>query len=189
MLVQLIKLGAVAGAGYAAWKALTKQRRIPFFREALQGGVGDVAAARSAQRRGASAELRAFAQQLERAHAEHNVELAQASGLDQPDPDPRQLAALRKVERAQGRDYDRAWLDHVGRCHADAVLLYEREVAQAGAGGPLAEDVLPRLRAHAGRVAELRDAVAIANAVGDGASQDASSEASTAAYGEPRAVM
>ena len=190
MLVQILKLGVVAGAGYTTWKALTKQRRIPFFREALQSGVAEVAAARSAQRRGASAELRAFAQQLEREHGEHNVELAQASGLDQPEPDARQVAALRKVERLQGRDYDRAWLEHVARSHRNAIRLYEREVAQQGPGGPLAEDLLPGLRAHVARVGQLQRAAKAGEAAAELSAQDGGSDGGTAAvYGEPRAVM
>ena len=142
MLGRLIKLGVLAGAGYAAWKTLSKPqglRKQPFFQQALQSGVADVAAARSAQLRGASAEVRAFAQQLEHDHREHNLELAQAAGLDLPEPDARQASALHAIDQKQGEAYDQAWLKHMARCHGDAIRLYEREFAQSGAGGPLAE--------------------------------------------------
>ena len=197
MLGRLIKLGVLAGAGYAAWKTLSKPqglRKQPFFQQALQSGVADVAAARSAQLRGASAEVRAFAQQLEHDHREHNLELAQAAGLDLPEPDARQASALHAIDQKQGEAYDQAWLKHMARCHGDAIRLYERELAQSGAGGPLAEEVLPKLRAHAARIAELQSGLAAeANAVADvskgSAGKAGGVDAADDIYGEPRAVM
>lgn len=199
MLGRLIKLGVVAGAGYAAWKAMSKQQaKQPFFRQALQAGVADVAAARSAQLRAASAELRAFAQQMEHEHGEHNLELAQAGGLELPGPDARQQAALQAIEKQQGAAYDQAWLAHMARCHRNAIRLYERELGQDGAGGPLAEEMLPRLRAHSDRIAQLQQA---GSASGDGSAagtgEAADGEAGPgdgtagddASYGAPRAVM
>lgn len=186
MLGRLIKLGVVAGAGYAAWKALSKQPpKQSFFQQALQAGVGDVAAAQSAQLRAASAEVRAFAQQLEHDHGEHNRELAEASGLALPDVDDRQVADLHAIDLLQGAAYDRAWLKHVATCHRETIRLYEREVAQGGTGSPLADDVLPRLRAHADRIAQLQSAppgAAAANA-DPGEAMDAEVQ------GGPRAVM
>ncbi|HEY4531435.1 MAG TPA: DUF4142 domain-containing protein [Luteimonas sp.] len=169
MLGRLIKLGMVAGAGYAAWKALSKQQaKQPFFQQALQSGVADVAAARSAQLRAASAEVRAFAQQMEHEHSEHNLELAQAGGLDLPEPDERQQAELQAIDRLQGEAYDQAWLKHMAKCHRNAIRLYERELGQDGAGGPLAEEVLPRLRSHAERISQLQQAGSAAKQGGEG---------------------
>lgn len=193
MLGRLIKLGVLAGAGYAAWKTLSKQQGLqkqPFFQQALQSGVADVAAARSAQLRGASADVRAFAQQLEHDHGEHNLELAQAAGLELPEADARQKAALRTIDQLQGEAYDQAWLKHMARCHRDAIRLYERELAQSGAGGPLAEELLPKLRSHADRIAALQSgagaetATPAADTRAAGANDDAA-----AGFGEPRAVM
>lgn len=203
MLGRLIKLGVVAGAGYAAWKALSKQQaKQPFFQQALQSGVADVAAARSAQLRAASAEVRAFAQQMEHEHSEHNLELAQAGGLDLPEPDERQRAELQALDRLQGEAYDQAWLKHMAKCHRNAIRLYERELGQDGAGGPLAEEVLPRLRAHAERISQLQQQAGAGARQGEGGSQGSSDgsslEGSAAAggtggdddtHGGPRAVM
>lgn len=206
MLGRLIKLGVVAGAGYAAWKALSKQQaKQPFFQQALQSGVADVAAARSAQLRAASAEVRAFAQQMEHEHSEHNLELAQAGGLDLPEPDERQQAELQALDRLQGEAYDHAWLKHMAKCHRNAIRLYERELGQDGAGGPLAEEVLPRLRSHAERISQLQQRAGAGARQGEGGSQGSSDgsslEGSAAAggtgdtggddatHGGPRAVM
>ena len=178
MLGRLIKLGVVAGAGYAAWKALSKQQaKQPFFQQALQSGVADVAAARSAQLRAASAEVRAFAQQMEHEHSEHNLELAQAGGLELPEPDERQQAELQAIDRLQGAAYDQAWLKHMAKCHRSAIRLYERELGQDGAGGPLAEEVLPRLRAHLDRISQLQQATSGAGQGGQGGSSASTGDA------------
>ncbi len=187
MLGRLIKLGVVAGASYAAWKALSKQPpKQSFFQQALQSGIADVAAAQSAQLRAASADVRAFAQQLEHDHGGHNRDLADASGLDLAEPDDRQLADLHAIDLLQGEAYDRAWLKHMSKCHRRTIRLYEREVEQGGAGGPLAEEVLPRLRAHAERIGQLQ-----APAAGDDADAVVASAEPTEAvgYDGPRAVM
>lgn len=196
MLGRLIKLGVLAGAGYAAWKTMAKRPARSgsgFFQQALQSGVADVAAARSAQLRGASADVRAFAQQLEHDHGEHNRELAQASGLELPEPDARQADALHALDQLQGEAYDRAWLQHMAKSHRDAIRACEREVSQGGAGGPLAEDVLPRLRAHAERLAELQSGVSGTGTSATDAPADASAsaagDASAAATAGPRATL
>ncbi|MBJ6979392.1 DUF4142 domain-containing protein [Luteimonas sp. MC1895] len=196
MLGRLIKFGVLAGAGYAAWKTMAKRpARVGsgFFEQALQSGVADVAAARSAQLRGASADVRAFAQQLEHDHGEHNSELAQASGLQLPEPDARQADALHALDQLQGEAYDRAWLQHMAKCHRDSIRAYEREVSQGGAGGPLAEDVLPKLRAHAERLAELQSTASGKGTSGTEASADAAGstggEEGAASTGGPRATI
>lgn len=197
MLGRLIKLGVLAGAGYAAWKTMAKRPARAgsgFFQQALQSGVADVAAARSAQLRGASADVRAFAQQLEHDHGEHNTELAQASGLELPEPDARQADALHALDQLQGEAYDRAWLQHMAKCHRDSIRAYEREVSQGGAGGPLAEDVLPKLRAHAERLAQLQStasgkgASATEASLGAAGADASSSEAAGSAGGEDGAA-
>ena len=187
MLAQLIKLGVLAGAGYATWKALAKQQKQPFFQQALQSGVSDVEAARSAQLHGAAASVRAFAQQLQREHGEHNLALAQAAGLPMPQPDARQQAALQRLKLQQGEAYDRAWLRHMAKCHRDAIHLYEREVAQGGAGAALASDALPKLREHARRLAELRDGEASQAAAST--ALPASPQVDLAGYNAPRATV
>src|SRR5690606_29143881 len=138
-------------------------------------GVADVAAARSAQLRASSAEVRAFAQQMEHEHSEHNLELAQAGGLDMPEPDERQQGELQAIDRLQGEAYDQAWLKHMAKCHRNAIRLYERELAQDGAGGPLAEEVLPRLRSHAERISQLQRTGSGAKQGGGDGSPDSSS--------------
>ena len=156
MLTQLIKFGALAGAGYAAWRVL-KRRQVPsFFVQALQSGAAEVEVARSAQLRGAGAALRSFALRLEREHHRLNEQLAEASGLDIPPADTRQRAALHRLDLHQGTAYDRAWLRHMKRSHRLAIGLYEREVEQDGPGAAIAGEALPMLREHASRVAELR---------------------------------
>ena len=91
MLARIIKLAVIAGAGAAAWKAYARRGEPrTFLDQALQDGVAEVEAARSAQLRGASAGLRRFAQQLEHDHAALNDRIAEAAGRSVPEPDARQ---------------------------------------------------------------------------------------------------
>lgn len=156
MLANVIKLGVLAGVGYAAWKAFARQQSHSFFKQALQAGAADVEAARSAELRGAAAGVRGFAQQLEREHAHQNLQLAEASGLKIPPPDARQRGTLHQLDLQQGEAYDRAWLRHMAQSHHTAIQLYQHEVDKAGPGAELAAEALPQLRANARRVAELQ---------------------------------
>lgn len=157
MFARMIRFAVLAGAGIAAWKAYARQRDEPlgFLERALHDGTAEVAAARSAQLRGASAELRRFAQQLEHDHVALNERLAEATGRGIPEPDARQHATLHRLDQHQGEAYDRAWLRHMARSHGRAIRMYQREVDQAGAGAEIATDALPKLREHDRQVAAL----------------------------------
>lgn len=156
MILRAIKLAVLAGAGVAAWKAINRQSPGSFFAQALRSGVAEVEAARSAQLRGASAEVRRFAQQVELDHTQLNEDLAEAGGLEIPEPDARQRAVQHAIDLNQGAAYDRAWLRHMARSHARAISLYQRTVDQAGPGARLASRALPKLREHARKVEELQ---------------------------------
>lgn len=160
MIIRAIKLALLAGAGMAAWKAMQQRQGAqsgPFAESALRDSVAMAAAARSAQLRGASAELRGLAQQLEHDHGELNGRLAEAAGTQVPDsPDASAQDALRKLDGAQGEDYDRAWLRHMASGHARAIRMFQREVDQDGSAADVASEALPRLREHARRIRELQ---------------------------------
>jgi len=158
MIGKVFKLALLAGAGVAAWKAATRQAPVSFFDQALRSGAAEVEAAKSAQLRGASAEVRRFAQQMEHDHRELNQKLAEASGQEVPQPDARQLAMLRQIDAQQGAAFDRAWLRHMDRSHARSIRLYQRTVDQAGPGAQVASQALPKLREHARQVKELQQA-------------------------------
>jgi putative membrane protein len=157
MIARVLKLALLAGAGMAAWKAMQPRQSGPFFERALRDGVAEVQAARSAQLRGASAELRRFAQQLEHDHAGLNARLAEAGGLQVPEPDTRQQTGLARIDACQGEAYDRAWLRHMARGHARAIRMFQREVDIGGVGASLAAQALPTLRGHARRIDALRE--------------------------------
>lgn len=156
MLTQAIRFGALAGAGYAAWRVFRRRHRPSFFAQALQSGATDVEAARSGQLRGAGAALRGFALGLERDHERLNELFAEASGLEIPGPPARQRATLHSLDLHQGAAYDRAWLRYMKRSHRDAIVLYEREVVRDGRGAAVAIAALPALREHARRIEALR---------------------------------
>lgn len=156
MIARILKLAVVAGAGVAAWKAMSRRAPGSFHEQALRSGVAEVEAARSAQLRGASAGLRGFAQQMEHDHAQLNARLAEAAGIEVPALDARQRAAQARMDAHQGEAFDRAWLRHMARAHASAIRRFQREVDQHGPGAAVAAQALPGLRAHARRIDELR---------------------------------
>ncbi|MGY1530164.1 DUF4142 domain-containing protein [Luteimonas sp. A649] len=157
MLARLIKLALLTGAGAAAWKAYSRRDKSRgLLGQALYDGVAAVEAARSAQLRGASAELRRFAQQLEHDLVALNRVLAEAAGSAPPKPDARQRSTLHELDRNQGEAYDRAWLRHMARGHGRAIRLCQRELDQGGPGAHLAGEALPKLREHDRRMAALR---------------------------------
>lgn len=179
MIFRILKLAVLAGAGMAAWKAMQQRQDgqdRPFLESALQDGVAMAEAARSAQLRGASAELRGLAQQLEHDHGELNRKLAEAAGVDQPEgPDDRAREELRKLDACQGEAYDRTWLRHMARGHSRALRMFQREVDRSGTGAALASQALPKLREHERRIRELQRSV--------GASSSASRSAGEASRG------
>lgn len=157
MLGRIIKLAVVAGAGYAAWKAYAgKGGGGDFYSEALAAGAAEVEAARSAQLRGAAAELRRLAQHMEHAHGEINTRLSEAAGTTVPEPDERQREALRAIEAHQGEAFDQAWLRHEAQSHARAIRLFKQQVGRKGPGADVAAEILPELQAHADEIAALQ---------------------------------
>lgn len=157
MLTRIIRFAMLAGAGVAAWKAYAgRGASRPFPAQALHDGVAALEAARSAQLRGASAELRRFAQQMEHDHAGLARALADAAGTGIPKPDRRQRSVIQAIDQHQGEAYDRAWLRHMARCQGRAIRLYQREVDQGGAAASIAAEALPTLRAHDRKLAALR---------------------------------
>lgn len=157
MLGRIIRLAVVAGAGYAAWKAYA--RREPggdFFARALREGALEVESARSAQLRGAAAEVRRLAQHMEHAHGAINKRLSEAAGTEVPVPDDAQRAALHAVELNQGDAFDQAWLRHEAQSHARAIQLFQAEIRRSGPGHVVAAELLPELQAHAHEIAGLQ---------------------------------
>lgn len=167
MIFRVLKLAMLAGAGMAAWKAM-QQRQAghdgPFLESALHDSVAMAEAARSAQLRGASAELRGLAQQLEHEHGELNAKLAAAGGRDVPDgPGDRAREELRKLDACQGAAYDRAWVRYMARGHARALRMFQREVEQSGDGASVASEALPKLREHERRIRDLQRSLGAAS--------------------------
>lgn len=158
MLGRMVRLAVVAGAGYAAWKAYSKRNAEDgFFAQALGQGAAEVEAARSAQLRGASVELRKLAQHMEHAHIAINKRLSEAAGTEVPVLDERQRQALHAIEAQQGEAFDQAWLAHEAQSHARAIRLFRREAGREGPGAEVAAELLPELQAHADAIAALRE--------------------------------
>src|SRR5690606_35277919 len=121
-------------------------RRVPggdFSARALSEGALEVESARSAQLRGAAAEVRRLAQHMEHAHGAINKRLSEAAGTEVPVPDDAQRAALHAVELNQGDAFDQAWLRHEAQSHARAIQLFQAEMRRSGPGHDLAAELPP----------------------------------------------
>ena len=185
MLGRIVRLAAVAGAGYAAWKVYSKKRAGDgFFAQALGDGAAEVEAARSAQLRGASVELRKLAQHMEHAHISINKRLSEAAGTEVPLVDEAQRQALHEVEAQQGEAFDQAWLAHEAQSHERAIRLFRREARHGGPGADVAAELLPELQAHADEIAALR-AGEPAQSSGNGHAAEAGAEEAQRPEGPP----
>jgi putative membrane protein len=91
---------------------------------------------------------------LERATVEAGLEPEQAPALE-----PRYMKEMEKLELAKISEFDRLYLDVQRRTHEEAIALYD-DYARNGDSAPLkkyAQETLPMLREHLGRLKALAD--------------------------------
>jgi len=87
-----------------------------------------------------------------------NAQLRSASGITDAAPAPADATAANAVKAMDGAAFDRAFLDHMAAGHAKSIALYEGAAGNSSDTNArsLANDALPRLRAHATMVGQLQ---------------------------------
>jgi putative membrane protein len=129
-----------------------------FVTQAAQGGTAEVAKAKLALTKAASAEVKQFAQRMVDDHTKANEELkALATSKQITLPADAPPPAMAKLEKLEGAAFDQAYIADQMQDHQKAITLFERE-AKAGTDAEVkafAEKTLPTLKQHHALVREL----------------------------------
>ena len=125
-------------------------RDTDFYQQALDGGRKEVAAATLASTSATDAGVKSFASMLVSDHSALNQQLMAASGqADAAAPAP-DVSATADLQGKTGADFDRAFIDKMVTDHQGAIALFENAAQNASTdqAKSLAQDALPKLRAH-----------------------------------------
>jgi putative membrane protein len=152
---------------------LSEQDR-EFLVKAAQGGMLEVEAARLAQERASSAEVKEFAQTLLKDHQAANEKLqriAADKGIALPKAlDAKHKDELKKLSEARGEDFDRKFIQRMGlQDHKKDISMFEKQAKQ-GKDAQLknfAEQSVPTLRKHLSMAQKIAGGGESAEAVGD----------------------
>lgn len=125
-----------------------------FVKKAASDGMHEVQLGQYAQQNASSAEVKRFAQHVATDHQKANDELKQiapAAGLSVPAamlPNHKQAADM--LMQKTGKDFDRAYMDHMVKGHEEAVDLFRK--ASTSAQNPsiksFAAKTLPTIEEH-----------------------------------------
>jgi putative membrane protein len=121
-----------------------------FYAQALDSGRKEVAAATLGTTTASDAGVKSFADMLVKDHTAMNQKVAAAAGQSDaaaPAPD---ASATADLQGKSGADFDRAFVDKMVTDHQNAIALFENAAQNASTdqAKSLAQDALPKLRAH-----------------------------------------
>lgn len=126
-----------------------------FFEKAAQGGMAEVEFAKLAMERASSADVKAFAETLQRDHTTANqklMQIAQQKGIEAPEAlSPEQRKTIDKLSKLKGDAFDKTFMQEAGmKDHKKDIQLFEKQ-AKDGKDAQLkafAEETLPTLKSH-----------------------------------------
>jgi putative membrane protein len=147
---------AAAGLIAAPWAA-AQAASVPapdrtFAEKAAAGGAAEVDSGRMAQQKATDDRVKQFGARMVQDHSKAGDELKQigtAKGLKLPEA-PDAKADAEKMEKLSGRDFDRAYMNHMVADHKKDVAEFEKE-ASSGKDPEIkafAAKTLPTLREH-----------------------------------------
>jgi putative membrane protein len=114
------------------------------FRKMAQADMAEVAAGKVATEKAQSPEVKKYAQHMVDEHSkmlEEGKQLAQAKGVTPPSqPEKKHQAALQKLQKASGGDFDRQYMQQMVKDHQEVLKVAEKAAKDA-------KD--PQLKAHA----------------------------------------
>jgi putative membrane protein len=105
-----------------------------FLIKAAQGGLMEVEAARLAQEKATSNEIKEYARKLEQDHQKANEDLkklAAAKNVDLPADAGPSAAKLEKVKAASGAEFDKQWMKMQVKHHKQNVNDFQKESTRA----------------------------------------------------------
>jgi putative membrane protein len=141
----------------------TPAAAVAFVQKAAEGGAAEVAIAKLAQQKAENAEVKAFAERLEKDHTAANGELkALAANRNITLPAEKKGPVYFKLEKLSGAAFDRAFVSAMVTDHQKDVKAFEKEAA-SGADPDVkafAAKTLPTLKEHLQQVQTLSSALA-----------------------------
>jgi len=153
---------AKAGAQTAASSNVPKEART-FVHEAAIGGMTEVKLGNLAQQQASSAQVKQFGARMVKDHSQANAELKQVAsskGIEVPaELDSKHQKDVDALQKKQGADFDKAYMDHMVKDHKKDVSEFKKE-ASSGKDADIkafAAKTLPTLEEHL-QLAESTDA-------------------------------
>jgi putative membrane protein len=124
------------------------------FRKMAQADMAEVAAGKVAAEKAQSAEVKKYAQHMVDEHSkmlEEGRKLAQAKGVTPPaQPEKKHQAALQKLQKASGGDFDRQYMQQMVKDHQEVLKVAEK-TAKGAKDADLkahAETGVPHIKEH-----------------------------------------
>jgi putative membrane protein len=108
--------------------SLAKQDQ-QYFRDLAQDNMAEVETGKLAQQQASSNNVKSFARRMVGDHGrmlEEQRQMASAKGIEMPkQPKKEQQAALQKLKKAKGEQFDRAYMSHMVEDHQKALKLVQ----------------------------------------------------------------
>ena len=147
---------AIAGASNAAMAAdaeSTPPAASVFVKKAALDGMTEVEAGKVALTKSQDPEIRSFAERMVADHGKSNKELAsiaERKGLNAPKQlDPEHKEMLDTLKGKSGKDFDKAYAEHMNMDHSKAVALFESASESSDPDlAQFAKKTLPTLKEH-----------------------------------------
>jgi putative membrane protein len=151
--ILFLALSGVSGAALAADAEGTPPAPAVFVKKAALDGMTEVAAGKVALSKSQDPEIRSFAQRMVDDHGKANSELttiAQAKGIPAPKAlDADHKAMVDALQGKSGKDFDRAYAEHMNMDHSKAIALFESAAASSDPDlAKFAKKTLPTLKEH-----------------------------------------
>ena len=132
-----------------------------FVQKAATKGVGEVKLAELGVTKAHDEKVKECAQMLVKDHTASNEELKAIAGelkipLNEA-ADPKAEKAYEDLNRTSGKEFDKAFLEHMTTCHEKGIALFEtgKKVAKSEKITAFAEKTLPVLKNHAEHIARI----------------------------------
>lgn len=146
--------GAVAQQSQTGDKGTLSRADRAFITEAAEGGLAEVDLGRLATKQAANEAVKQFGQRMVDDHSKANDELtslAQQKGMTVPTaPNAKQQATAQRLEKLQGAEFDKAYMQDMLQDHKKDVAAFEKasKSAQDADLKAWAGKTLPTLRDH-----------------------------------------
>ena len=163
--LRLLGFTALATASLFAQSALAATSTNDFVKKANIGNRFEIESSALVMEKSENENLRNFAEQMIKDHNKAEADLketlaASKSGVQMPEPalDAKHQAELDKLSKAEGKTFEKQYIDAQTKAHKQAVALFE-DYSKHGKDAKLksfATTTLPTLKEHKKHVMELR---------------------------------